>query len=93
MLTDLATATYEDGSIPEIADVVKSATFLFGAGQETTTKLLSAALRFLAEDPELVEQLRTDRSKIPNFLEETLRLESPVKTDPDWSARPPRWAG
>ncbi|OBF97468.1 cytochrome P450 [Mycolicibacter sinensis] len=82
VLTDLATATYEDGSIPEIGDVVKSATFLFGAGQETTTKLLSAALRFLAEDPSLVAQLREDRSKIPNFLEETLRMESPVKTDP-----------
>lgn len=82
VLTDLATATYEDGSIPDVADVVKSATFLFAAGQETTTKLLSAALRFLAEDRRLVQQLRDDRSRIPNFLEETLRMESPVKTDP-----------
>lgn len=82
VLTDLATATYEDGSVPEIIDVVKSATFLFAAGQETTTKLLSSALRLLAERPDIVEQLRADRSKIPNFLEEMLRTESPVKTDP-----------
>jgi cytochrome P450 len=82
VLTELATATYEDGSIPEIADVVKSATFLFGAGQETTTKLLSSALRFLAERPDIVEQLRDDRSRIPNFFEEMLRTESPVKSDP-----------
>lgn len=82
VLTDLATATYEDESVPEIADVVKSATFLFGAGQETTTKLLSSALRLLAERPDVVAQLRDDRSKIPNFLEEMLRTESPVKSDP-----------
>ncbi|HET9874236.1 MAG TPA: cytochrome P450 [Mycobacterium sp.] len=82
VLTDLATATYEDGSIPELIDVAKSATFLFGAGQETTTKLLSSALRLLAERPDVVQQLRADRSKIPNFLEEMLRMESPVKSDP-----------
>jgi cytochrome P450 len=82
VLTDLATATYEDGSIPEIIEVVKSATFLFAAGQETTTKLLGSALRLLAEREDIVEQLRNDRSKIPNFLEEMLRTESPVKSDP-----------
>ncbi|MCV7317056.1 cytochrome P450 [Mycolicibacillus parakoreensis] len=82
VLTELAGATYEDGSVPELIDVVKSATFLFGAGQETTTKLLSSALRLLAERPDLVAQLRADRSKIPNFFEEVLRMESPVKCDP-----------
>lgn len=82
VLTDLATATYEDGSIPELIEVVKSATFLFGAGSETTTKMLSSALRLLAERPDITEQLRADRSKIPNFFEEMLRTESPVKSDP-----------
>ncbi|MDR3661883.1 MAG: cytochrome P450, partial [Mycobacterium sp.] len=80
VLTSLATAKYEDGSTPEISDVVKTATFLFGAGQETTAKLLSAALRFLGERPDLQQALREDRSKIPAFVEECLRMESPVKT-------------
>lgn len=80
VLTGLATAKYPDGSTPEVVDVVRTATFLFGAGQETTAKLLSAALRFLGEQPELQQQLRDDRSRIPNFIEECLRLESPVKS-------------
>lgn len=80
VLTSIATATYPDGSTPEVVDVVRTATFLFAAGQETTAKLLSAAMRFLGDDPELQQQLREDRSRIPAFIEECLRMESPVKT-------------
>jgi cytochrome P450 len=81
VLTDLATAKYPDGSTPEIIDVVRTATFLFAAGQETTAKLLSAAIKALAERPDLQQALREDRSLIPTFIEESLRLESPVKSD------------
>jgi len=81
VLTDLASAKYPDGSTPEIIDVVRTATFLFAAGQETTAKLLSAAIKVLAERPDVQQTLRTDRSLIPMFIEESLRLESPVKSD------------
>ncbi|KUI29035.1 cytochrome P450 [Mycobacterium sp. GA-2829] len=80
VLTSIATAKYPDGSTPDVVDVVRTATFLFAAGQETTAKLLSAALRVLGDHPELQEVLRTDRSRIPNFIEECLRMDSPVKT-------------
>jgi cytochrome P450 len=80
VLTQLAEATYPDGSTPEIAVVVRLATFMFAAGQETTTKLLSAGLRVLGERPDLQARLRADRALIPTFLEESLRLESPVKS-------------
>jgi cytochrome P450 len=80
VLTGLATAKYPDGDTPKIIDVVKSATFLFAAGQETTTKLLSSSIRLLAERSDVVERLRCDRSRIPNFVEEMLRMESPVKS-------------
>jgi cytochrome P450 len=80
VLTAIATAKYPDGSTPEVIDVVRTATFLFAAGQETTAKLLSAALRFLGDQPELQQQLRDDRSLVPIFIEECLRMESPVKT-------------
>jgi len=80
VLTELAEAKYPDGSTPEIIDVVRVATFLFTAGQETTTKLLSAAMRVIGERPDLQKTLREDRSRIPVFLEETLRMESPVKS-------------
>jgi cytochrome P450 len=81
VLTDLALATYPDGSIPDVTSVVRTATFLFAAGQETTARLLAGALKHLAEHPDLQDQLRGDRDRIPDFLEEVLRVESPVKAD------------
>ncbi len=81
VLTSLAQATYPDGTVPPVTSVVRTATFLFAAGQETTARLLAAALKHLAEHPELQDELREDHDKIPTFLEEVLRLESPVKTD------------
>ncbi len=56
------------------------ATFLFIAGHETTARLLSSAMRVLAEDPDLQSTLRANRDRIPNFVEEMLRLESPIKS-------------
>src|SRR4051794_14881566 len=42
--------------------------------------MLSFALRMIAERPDLQKLLRDDRERIPNFIEETLRLESPLRT-------------
>jgi cytochrome P450 len=80
VLTALATAKYPDGSTPEVIDVVRSATFLFAAGQETTTKLLSASLKVLGDQPEIQQALRDDRTRIPIFVEEALRMDAPVKS-------------
>ncbi len=81
VLTDLALAKYPDGSTPDVTAVVRIATFLFAAGRETTARLLGAALKYLAEHPETQEELREHRDRIPIFVEEMLRLESPVKAD------------
>ncbi|WP_077087014.1 cytochrome P450 [Mycobacterium rhizamassiliense] len=81
VLTGLATATYPDGSTPPLLEVVRPATFLFGAGQETVVKLLSSAVRVLGDQPELQDRLRADRSLIAAFIEESLRFESPTKVD------------
>jgi cytochrome P450 len=81
VLTELALATYPDRTTPDVTAVVRTATFLFAAGQETTARLLAAALKYLAEHPELQDELRADRERIPSFVEEALRIESPVKTD------------
>jgi cytochrome P450 len=54
-------------------------TFLFAAGSDTTTKLITFALRIIAENPEIQARLRDDTSLISNFVEEVLRYESVVK--------------
>ncbi|WP_416979648.1 cytochrome P450 [Streptomyces sp. T028] len=81
VLTKLATAKFPDGSTPDVIDVVRIASFLFAAGQETTARLLATALRVIAEEPGLQQQLRDERHRIPVFVEEAQRVESPVKSD------------
>lgn len=81
VLTDLAQATYPDGSTPDVTSVVRTSTFLFAAGQETTARLLAMALKYLCEYPELQDELRVHKDRIPGFIEEALRIESPVKAD------------
>ena len=81
VLTGLATATFPDGSTPEVIDVVRVAANVFSAGQETTVRLLAAAFQMIGERPELQQLLREDRDRIPGFVEEVLRMEGPVKGD------------
>ncbi len=79
IMTAMALATFPDGTTPEVNDVALLAANLFAGGQETTVRLLSFAVRTLAEQPDLQQRLRDDRDLIPNFVEETLRFESPLR--------------
>jgi cytochrome P450 family 150 subfamily A5 len=81
VLSGLASATFKDGSVPEVIDVVRVAANVFAAGQETTVRLLAASLQYLAEHRDLQSRLRSERQRIPNFVEEMLRNEGPVKGD------------
>lgn len=80
VLGGLATATFPDGTTPDVDDAALIAANLFVGGQETTVRLLSFALRMLGERPDLQAAVRADRSRVPTFVEETLRLESPLRT-------------
>src|SRR5207249_2588134 len=60
VMTSLATATFPDGSTPDVGDVVRVAANLFAAGQETTVRLLGSALQLIAERPDLQQLLRDE---------------------------------
>jgi len=79
VMSRLASVRFSDGELPEVMDVVRLATIVFAAGQETTARLLLAGMRFLCEEPTVAEELRSDPAAIPNFVEECLRLEGPIK--------------
>ena len=81
VLTRLAKAKFPDGSTPEVLDVVRVAADVFAAGQETTVRLLGSRVMLLGEDSKRQERLRVHPELIPNFVEDTLRMESPVKGD------------
>lgn len=81
VLSGMAAALYPDGSTPELIELVKPATFLFAAGQETVTKLLTAAVQTLGDRPEFQQLLRDEPDRIPAFIEEAVRMHSPTKVD------------
>jgi cytochrome P450 family 150 subfamily A5 len=81
VLTALATTTFPNGALPEVIDVVRVAANLFAAGQETTVRLLGTTLQLIGDRPELQQLLRERPEVIPAFVEETLRIEAPVKGD------------
>jgi cytochrome P450 len=89
----MASVRFPDGELPEVIDVVRIATILFAAGQETTARLLSTGMRILAEQPSLADGLRADSDAIPNFVEECLRFESPIKGPFRLALRDTRLAG
>jgi len=53
----------------------------FVGGSETTTNALSAGIKLLIENPDIWERLKSDPEKyLKVFVEEVLRLESPVQS-------------
>lgn len=81
IMSQFASAKYPDGSTPTIADMVNLACSLFAAGQDTTAKILCTSMRLLAERPDLQRLLRDENQRIPEFIEEMLRFDGPIKTD------------
>ncbi|MBB4858862.1 cytochrome P450 [Novosphingobium chloroacetimidivorans] len=79
VLTELVQGTYPDGTKPEPTDIVKLGMFMFGAGQDTSAKLLGNAMRYIVDVPGLQEELRADPSLVPALIEEVLRLEGSTK--------------
>ncbi|MDE2403102.1 MAG: cytochrome P450 [Sphingomonadales bacterium] len=79
LMTELLGTTYRDGSAASFEQYSLLARFLFAAGQDTTSRLIAIAIRILAEDQNLQQQLRQSPHRIPDFIEEVLRYESPVK--------------
>lgn len=79
ILTEFAHSTFPDGTEPDMLELVKMATFLFGAGQDTSAKLLGNSMRYITDQPGLQDRLRANPSLIPQFLEEVLRLEGSTK--------------
>src|SRR5579862_107042 len=60
MMSDLANARFKDGTEPELAVPVRLAKFLFGAGQDTSARLMASAFRVLGECPHLQQLLRAE---------------------------------
>ncbi len=79
LMSELVQARFRDGGEVPFETLSNLARFLFGAGQDTTSHLISMSVRLLGEMPELQQRLREDPGRIATFIEEVLRYDPPVK--------------
>ena len=68
----------EDGENLRTDEILGLSKLLWLAGNETTTNLISNGTVFLLNNVEVLEDLRQDRTLIPEFVEEMLRYDGPV---------------
>jgi cytochrome P450 len=93
LISLLAGASLPDGSrLTDIQIVNIAKTFLVG-GNETTTFVLTSIFHRLAVDEPLADELRAQPGRIPELVEEMLRLESPAQGMPRWPTRDVQIAG
>ncbi len=84
IITRLTQIEYEDvelGRKRPLTDteIIGITDHLLIGGNETTTFALANGLWLLFRNPDVYATLQADRSKIKNFVEETLRIESPTQ--------------
>lgn len=83
IITELVQQEIEDPStgqsrpltMPELQDLLDQ---LLTGGNETTTNAIGSALMLLLERPQAIRAMRDDPKLIRNFIEESLRFETPV---------------
>ena len=79
LLSDLLAARL-DGEAPlTLAEILQMLVQFLVAGNETTTNLLTSSVWKLATNPALQQRLRAQPELLPNFIDEVLRLETPVQ--------------
>lgn len=83
-----------DGNRLSEDELVSMIFLLFGAGQETTTHLISGGLYALLSNEDQMRRLRNDPGLLPTCVEECLRYVSPVQmTKPRFVTRDLSWQG
>lgn len=68
----------EEGESLRTDEILGLSKLLWLAGNETTTNLISNGVVFLLNNPDVLADLRKDKTLIPDFVEEMLRYDGPV---------------
>ena len=68
-----------DGEELRVDEMLSMFSQFLVAGNETTTKHITATMLMLIEHPDQLAKVRADPSLIPNLVEESLRLDTPVQ--------------
>jgi cytochrome P450 len=78
LLSDLVHAD-DNGRKMSMRELVSIVLILLVAGNDSTSLAMTSTMHRLITTPGAEDKLRADPSRIPNFIEEVLRLEAPVQ--------------
>lgn len=92
LVSAIATAQV-DGRPLTIEEQLSMCHVLVIAGNETTRNALSSAMYVLATRPDLWARLKAEPDRIPDFIEEVLRVHAPAITTPRTVLRDTRFEG
>jgi cytochrome P450 len=79
ILTELCYARFEGGEPLNNPEIYYLLIQLLVAGNESVRNLISSAMLLLLKDPQQMAAVRAKLELLPAFIEESLRLESPIK--------------
>ena len=79
VISDLTTAMYNGERLLTNHEIITIVDHLYIGGNETTTFAITSALWILLRQPGLYDTVYNDRSLVEQFLEESMRLESPTQ--------------
>jgi cytochrome P450 len=79
LLTDLVRAEFEGEQPLETMELLGIITQILAAGNHTTAKCIGFTMRMLLDNPELMDTVQADPSRLADIVEESLRLEAPVQ--------------
>ena len=82
LLTDLIRSQIRDDGEFNLPYLITISTDLLAGGVVTTAQMIVNATNLLLADREQMDAVRGDRSLVPWLLEESLRVESPVQSQP-----------
>lgn len=72
--------TETEGRLLDVRELQSLILQVLVAGNETTTTTLASGMLTLLHRPELVEEIRANPDRVPQFIEETLRVAAPLQT-------------
>jgi cytochrome P450 len=93
LVTALAEAHDADGDTLTGRELLSNLTLLLVAGFETTTNLLANGVVLLLDHPAYAAALRDDPNRAPAYVEEILRVDSPVQATVRFFDEPTRVGG
>lgn len=68
-----------EGRYLDDAEILSMLSEILVGGNETTTSAIGAGMKIMLDRPDVVDQMRADPALMKNFVEEVLRLETPIQ--------------